>query len=231
MSEELKHIKKVEIRSEEVQEILGKPPNRIIRVGISVMLIVLIVLLIGSWFFKYPEVINARIILTTVNPPATLKANTSGKIVNLFASEGDTVRQGQVLAEIENSANYQHVIYLSRLVDTLENPAKFNDSLQLKLGEIQSVYSSHIRLIQDYESFKRLNYHENKINAIKQEQKDYQIYQASLYKQKQLKRSELNLSRKQFRRDSILFSDDVIAESDFEKAEVSYLQKNLLWKM
>ena len=83
MPEEI-DISKIEIRSEEVQEILGQAPRWIIRAGISVILLVVIALLIGSWFFKYPDVITSQITLTTENPSASLKAKSSGKITDLF---------------------------------------------------------------------------------------------------------------------------------------------------
>ena len=54
MSEESEHI---ELRSEEVQEILGHVPPGVIRWGISVISAIVILLLVASWFIKYPEII------------------------------------------------------------------------------------------------------------------------------------------------------------------------------
>ncbi|HES59568.1 MAG TPA: HlyD family secretion protein, partial [Caldithrix sp.] len=62
-------IDKIEIRSDEVQEILGFIPHWIIRGGISVIFFIIILLFIGSWYFKYPDVISSNIIITTQNPP------------------------------------------------------------------------------------------------------------------------------------------------------------------
>lgn len=55
----LEEINKIEIRSEEYQEVLGASPNWLLRAGITIILLVIVILLIGSWFFKYPDVLNS----------------------------------------------------------------------------------------------------------------------------------------------------------------------------
>ena len=44
------------LRSEEVQEILGRPPRSIVRWGITVVLLLVVGLAIGSYFIKYPGI-------------------------------------------------------------------------------------------------------------------------------------------------------------------------------
>ena len=47
-----------ELRSEEVQEVLGWVPPWILRSGITVLFFIVIVLFLGSWFYKYPDIIE-----------------------------------------------------------------------------------------------------------------------------------------------------------------------------
>ena len=67
------------IRTEEIDEILGKTPNSIIRWGVTVILVVVMVLLTGSWFFKYPDKVTGEIEITTRNPPAVVVSRSTGK--------------------------------------------------------------------------------------------------------------------------------------------------------
>ena len=60
----------INLRSEEVQEILGRPPRWIVRVGISIIFVVVTGLFVGSYFFKYPDILSATITVTTENLPA-----------------------------------------------------------------------------------------------------------------------------------------------------------------
>ena len=53
-------IEKIEPKSEQVSEILGTPPKWLIRWGITVIFIVIAGLFVGSYFFKYPEVLTAQ---------------------------------------------------------------------------------------------------------------------------------------------------------------------------
>ena len=89
MSPETKEIKEetIELRSEEIDEILGKAPNWIIRRGIMVIFFVLAILFVGSWFYKYPDVISTKVVITTENVPAILAAKSSGSISKIFVKE------------------------------------------------------------------------------------------------------------------------------------------------
>jgi len=55
----------IELRSEEFQEIVKQSPRWMIRSGISLVLGLVLLLLAGSYFFKYPDVIETKIILST----------------------------------------------------------------------------------------------------------------------------------------------------------------------
>lgn len=80
--------KKLELRSQDVQDVLGKVPPSILRWGITVIALVLIVLLVGAYFFKYPDTLSGQASLTTTivekesTPVCTmmLPAQGSGKV-------------------------------------------------------------------------------------------------------------------------------------------------------
>lgn len=59
------HLNNLELRSEEVQEILTKVPHWMIRWGNILFLFLIIVLLTLSWFIKYPDIITSNTIVTT----------------------------------------------------------------------------------------------------------------------------------------------------------------------
>ena len=50
----MKNNKDIELRSEEVQEVMGQVPAWIVRWGITLLFLVVVALLVGSCFFKYP---------------------------------------------------------------------------------------------------------------------------------------------------------------------------------
>jgi cobalamin biosynthesis protein CobD/CbiB len=72
--------KAIELRSEEVQEILTRVPHWMIRWGSVVVLLILVSLFFVSWLVKYPDVISTPIVITTTIPPEKLVAKVTGKI-------------------------------------------------------------------------------------------------------------------------------------------------------
>jgi len=82
-----KRIDDIDIHSKEVQDILGRMPSWLIRNGIVMVIMLLMVLVVGSWAFKYPDIITAPVVVTAApNNPTTfvgyvqLKMNLTGKV-------------------------------------------------------------------------------------------------------------------------------------------------------
>ena len=101
----------LEIRSDEVQEILSHIPNGLIRWGITMIFLAIILILVVSWLIKYPDIISSRISITTEHPPIPMIARSTGKLILLVAKEA-YVEAGQDLAVIENPADVEAVIAL-----------------------------------------------------------------------------------------------------------------------
>lgn len=93
----------IELRSEEVQDILGKIPPRIVRYGITWIFLIIIIVLVGSWFVKYSDVITGKAIITTTNPPIKIFCQKSGIIDSIYVKNGTYVKTGDVLLEINNT--------------------------------------------------------------------------------------------------------------------------------
>jgi len=233
----MEDINKIEIRSEEVQEILGYVPPWIIKSGIGVIFGIILLLFIGSWYFKYPDIISSPISITTENPPAPLVARTSGKISMLLVSDKQLIKKGEILAIIENTANYGHVLELGQKLDSLQifflqfNPEyqqNFNPAYQL--GTIQPSYSSFLKQYYEYLNFIDLDYHRLKIEAISKQLQQTQLQVSGIRKQSLMLKEDLDLAARQFARDSGLYTKNVIPASEFEKAQREFLQKKYAWE-
>jgi multidrug resistance efflux pump len=222
----------IELRSEEVQEIMGHTPRWIIRWGITLLFVIIIGLLAGSWLFKYPDVIPSRIIITTEYPPATVVAKANGKLQDLFVSDKQVVSKDQHLAMIENPARYEQI---SQLINKLENFQEFiidfdttksiDFGNNFSLGQIQPSFAAFLKHYQAYQNFLKIKYHAKKIFSIREELKKYRLYYDRLYRQRNLLGKELELVERQFKRDSLLFEKKVIPPAEFDKSEGSLLRK------
>lgn len=224
-----KEEKPVELRSEEVQEIMGQIPAWIVRWGITVLFVVIAVLLIGSCFFKYPDVITAQMTLTSPNPAVQIVARTSGRISRLYVADGAPVAAGSALAIIENPASTQAV---ARLKTRLEATALSPDSAlrcflpdeASVLGEVQTDYMAFLRTLHEYANYRSLAYYPKKIAAVEGQIKKYRLYYENISRQREVTASQYQLAGKQYARDSLLFARRVISASEHETSRSEWLQ-------
>lgn len=147
----------LEIHSAEMQEIIGRMPHWLISWGISLVFVVIAILLAGSWFFTYPDVVTATITLTTQNPPVDIVSPAGGRLQHILVNNGQEVTQGEYLGVLENTAQLPHVLdlikMLPRLKEFIDNfePAGSTDlRRQLILGEMQNSYEMFLKKQADY---------------------------------------------------------------------------------
>jgi hypothetical protein len=136
----------IELRSEEVQEILEAVPNWMIRWGNTLVFVIICGLLVLSWFMKYPDVISSSTIVTTKFPPQKEYCNITGRIDTVFVLNKQRVTTNSPLGIIENSANYKDVFLLKSIIDSLEvdkHSFQFpvENTSMLFLGDINSSYT------------------------------------------------------------------------------------------
>ena len=222
----------IELRSDEFQEIVQQSPRWMVRSGIVLIFGFLALILGGSYFFRYPDVINAGIVVLSENPPAYLAARTTARIDSLMAADQQLVSENQVIAILESTANYEDAIRLKEWLSSLESFVLNFDTLSvtspevgLRLGDIQSDYSSFVRLYNDYFTFLRLKLHPKKIKSLKQQIAMNRIYYDRLMAQKLDMEADLHIGNNQFKRDSLLQVKAVLSDLDLEKSKGLLLQK------
>lgn len=221
----------INLRSEEVQEIMGQIPPWILRWGITVLTVLLVGILTGSYFFKYPDKLTAEVTLTTVTPPVNLLAQASGRLASVTIQDKDHVRAGQILATIDNSADPADVEAFSRLFDRWKekkiSDSRFRELLETEnrsLGELQGACMGLQKCLKDYLEYENRRYYPQKI-SMKEKQT---MRQQELYRLRE-QEYELNLQQNRiagaiFRRDSLLHAKGIGSQEEYERALQDYLQ-------
>jgi multidrug resistance efflux pump len=236
MFEELKE-KAIEIRSEEVNEILGKTPVWILRKGIILLTLIIVAIFTGSWLFKYPDIITAPIVITSQNPPSPLIARTSGKIMAIYVKDQQQVKEGQYLAVLENASDLQSVLLLkTQLLN--ENILNTDKKIPItstfrhinNLGELQQLYISWCNSKNDYERFIQQNFAGKKVKSIRDQIGLTYHYIEKLESQNVLQAQDLKISNKQYRRDSLLFQQKVTPQAGLDEAEIKLLSAKSSYK-
>lgn len=225
----------IELRSEEVQEILTKVPNWMIRWGSLLLLMLIILLLAISWFVKYPDIISSKAIITTKIPPQKEFAKVTGKIDTIFVKDNHKVIKNQPLAIIENTANFKDVFYLKSVIDTIKYTKQsfyypIDKMPILSLGEIETDYSIFENNYIQYILNKELQPYNNDLKANKFSSFEQSRRLINLQNQKELNKRELAFKKKDLERNKSLFKKGVIAEIDYENKQLEYLQAERNYK-
>ena len=224
---EKKDLKEVELRSEELQDVMGKIPPWILRRGITVLFCVVVVLLVGSAFFTYPDMIQAPVTLTGSMPPAGVVAFSSGKLDMLHTQDNQEVKAGDYLAVIHNAAQTNDMLYLKRFLSELdiERDSVFTmPEKNLQLGNIQSLYASLYIMLFNYNEYIRQQYYPNKIRLAKERILQYNEQYGSLLRQQKITAEQTVLIDKNYARSSLMHEQGGISGRELDESRGRQLQ-------
>ncbi|WP_353150401.1 HlyD family efflux transporter periplasmic adaptor subunit [Chryseobacterium sp.] len=218
----------IELRSESVQDILTQPPHWMIRWGNTLIFIILLLILVMSYIIKYPEFVQAPIIVTSQNPPEKIEARVSSKIEKIFIKDHQHVKKNDVLIVMQSAANYKDVLELKKLVDSIApdqlRSFPLAQASRFKLGELQAEYNSFAKAFQDEELFIRLQPYAPENIAANQSISENRVRIATLKQQKSLESAKYELTKKSFQRSQDLFNQGVISSMELENEKIKYLQ-------
>lgn len=224
--------RKIEIRSSEVQEILGGVPSRMVRYGILIFMVVLTLIIVFSFIFRYPDIIQSKIVVTTENPPAIIVARSTGKIEELLVTDNQKVEAGQIIALIQNPSDYNDVLKLKTVIDSVQ---PFFDSLgftkvikfdkNLQLGTVQEFYSLFLTKYDELLVFVEQNYYPRMNVSLKKQYQMSGVLYDRLWEKKNAVEEEYKIKLKNYERQKTLNAREVISSADLESAESEMLGK------
>jgi multidrug resistance efflux pump len=222
-----KSVSTLELRSEEVQDILTKMPHGIIRWGSLVFLLILCALFFISWMIKYPDIVTTEVFITTEIPPEKIMARTTGKIEAILIPDKSQVQANSPIAIIENAASFRDVLFLKSIMDSIniENSAfPFEKFQTAQLGEIESSFALFQKEFIASELNKKLLPFQVEKNAQNFESKQLKERLSILKSQKELNQAELKLLSLDLERYQKLFDKGIIAAQELEKHKLNFLQ-------
>ena len=224
-----------ELRSEEVQDILTKVPHWMIRWGTIVIFAIIFMLFFVSWFIKYPDVVTAEIVITTNIPPEKIVSKSSGRIEAILVKNKSTIAKNSTLAIIENTANYNDVFLLKKIVESydINDPKKvfpFSSLKNIQLGEIESAYAVFQKDYQAQELNHNLQPFEIENRAQISEKVQIKERLDILLQQKVINESELQLQKNEIARFETLFNKGIISAQEMEAKKLGYLQAQKSYK-
>jgi len=199
-----------------------------IRWGSVLFFSLLVLILVLSWFIKYPDSITADAVLTTQIPPQKEYARTTGKIDTICVKDKESVSKGKVLAILENTASYEDIYLLKSILDTLSMHKEnvrfpFENLPILFLGDIDSYFAQFENNYFQYKLNKDLQPFLNKALANKFSLKELKRRLNNLSSQYAINKNEIAFKKKNLERNTILFDKGIISTQEYENKQLEYL--------
>lgn len=219
----------IEIRSDQVQDILTKVPHWLVSSGSTFLLVLILMLVFISWFVKYPDVISTQVMLTSQNPPERIFANSTGQFDAILVNDTDSVEEGQVLAVIDNAALYEDVLLLRTILDTVTiSKSHFyfpiNELPLLILGDLNNSFAQFENSYKEYQAHRSLNPNENESIANRFALSEAKIQLSTLVASREIDKERIGLKRKDLARQKELFDNGLISLEDYERQRIEHLQ-------
>lgn len=216
-------------RTEEVQMIIERMPTNFgLWVTMIVALIFMLVFIFG-WIIRYPDVVSGQIVINANASPIKLVSNSYGKLKLYGIKSMDNVKEGQIIAYLENSTNLESVIFIDSLLKSY-NPNSINIidiqskfPRNLSMGELNLKYYSLISSIQQLSNYKYDKIYDKQTESLIELLNGQQKAITTTTKRVEMAKNTLKYAHKFYERDSTLFTKRVISESELDKTQVNYL--------
>lgn len=224
------------LRSSEASELISNKPGFLVRRGISILFLISLGLLAISWFIQYPDIVVAKGFLNSINAPKEVMLQSSGKLIKLFAAEGQLKTKNEVLGYMESTASHDEVIDLSKLLDSISTMADNNrtngvvDILPMpfnNLGELQTSYQTFAQAFVNFSNYVSNGFYLRKKGMLNNDMGYLQKLNTSLHQQKGLLQQDLSLTDTTFKAQEILKENKVISALDFRNEKSKLLAKEM----
>jgi hypothetical protein len=210
------------------QELLGKPPAWILRWGGVVMLSIMVAIVALSWIVKYPDIVSAKVTITTPIPPASLVARQSGKLHWLKNSEDRQVTKNELIAVLDSPTSYTDV---SALKDWLKHYNSHRDDLRflsslpqnLKLGDSQNQFALFQKQVNELLFFLELNPLPKKIAINQQKQLQLEAMLEKFQRQGAILQNENTLLDKNLLRFQALLQKNLVSANSVDEKQLTSL--------
>lgn len=222
----------IEIRSEEVQEIMSHVPNWMIRWGTTLVFVIVGILLFLSWMIKYPDVIKGNATITSTTPPSRIVVQHNGIIKSVLVKNGDKVRKGETLAVLQSPLDETAAEVVLLIIDSLSmhlkneglGPYYFPENLP-SFGDIQEPFNKLRKAANDFFRLKSSSIFADRVANLSAQIKNHERLLFLFKEQKRIAEKELVNALEKRQSDSALYAKDIISKMEFFKSQSNQADK------
>jgi multidrug efflux pump subunit AcrA (membrane-fusion protein) len=225
----------------EIEEIISNRPPLIVRWGTVYFFLVLVGIVVISWFIQYPDIVIARAKLNSVNAAKEIITRTDGKLAKIAIKENEEVEAGQILGYMESIASPQSVMTMSHRIDSINRliskdrtdeivdffPDYTSQQFTNNLGELQTPYQVFIQSFITFRDFLSNGFFLQKRKMLQTDMQNIKKLNVILVEQKTLLNQDLNLSNETYDANKSLADDKVISALDYRNEKSKLIAKQM----
>jgi HlyD family secretion protein len=221
-------------RSEMAQELISRKPDFYERWALLSFLVLLLLLIAGTWFFKYPDIIQASAVLTSSNAPKEILPKKSGILTALFVKNNQLVQQGEILGWIESNADVKEVVKLAARLDSgVNNLGKSRpegivnllNSRFVNLGELQSGYQVFIAALQQYNDYLVNGFYAKRKQLLNGDIASLEMIRDMITRKKDFNTKDNELAKESFDMNETLYGQKIISAEEYRQAQSALINK------
>ncbi len=220
--------KEFDIRSEEIQDILSFVPSWMIRWGSALFAVIFMMLLLFTWFIKYPDTITGEFKLSSSNPPIQIVNRLDGKIKAIHLQEGAYVRQGDKVIDIENVLSSDDVLFLTQFIKRIKlNLLDENCKFQIldtknSLGDIQKDYNELHNNIKAYSEIYNNPFYKQEEKSMSNKIGQSKLLILSTERKVAISKSSIDIAQEKFQINEQLFESNVLSKMEILDLKDAY---------
>lgn len=214
--------------SEEVQDIIDRMPANWCAWIASLVLVVMVLFVVAGFVIKYPDTIMGTIIIREGQHAVRIVSPSAGRL-HILRKNHDSVREGDVIAYIENGASFTDVMRVDSMCSSLErcDSALAAFPMLMTLGELSSVYSNLLLAYQNYDVVLHTHLYENMRQGL-MSKIEADSHGAEFLKEEMLLRGKIvDYSRKHLQTDSVVYASDGMSCEQYEEQLQLLYQKEI----
>lgn len=229
--------RKIEILdySPEVQDVLGRVPSPILKIALTVLILIVVIIFIGSLVFRYPDTVMGKIKISSSTPTQVIVAQTAGYLDELAPLRDQEIQPGDIIASIQNSVNTQEAMALKTQVLRLDSVVAIDvgtpeflagclDSHPKALGVLSNSYNQWITEVQKLLIFYQQGYYTTSIQLQKELLELLLNKKNDTKRQQQIITDKYLIAKEQYERDSTLHIKGVLSDEEYGVAKTRYKQ-------
>ncbi|WP_400262940.1 HlyD family secretion protein [Sphingobacterium sp. SG20118] len=221
-----------DIHSEDLQEIISKPPSWLLKRGITFIVLTVFMIFGLSFFIRYPEIVTVSMKFNTSNAPKVLTGKVNGNLVKLLVKDGTVVDKYTDVAYIESIADHEEVLNLLDKMKKVRSGALDLADLkdivtptELELGEVQNSYQNFYLSYLNYLAINKEGIYQKRKNFIQNEVKYINEQHKRIQESFDLQKRELALAEEEYTKYKILADKKVISQLELQQKEALLLSK------